>query len=216
MKPGPTIALAAKGEPALCAHCALPVVAGRGRFCCPGCEAVFRFINDAGLDDYYRLRASNPPRPDGAAARESFALYDEPAMRERFVRETITGHAEADLVLEGLTCAALTGDARDVAGRVATELAIDEVEARATPGRKQAYVSALQLRGARVAVVGDGISDAPALAQVRSDAVLLSIRSRISPRRCASRAARGASSARTSPGRSRTTSPSCRSHSPEW
>jgi hypothetical protein len=33
MKQGATVALAAKGEPAICAHCVLPVVAGTGRFC---------------------------------------------------------------------------------------------------------------------------------------------------------------------------------------
>jgi Cu2+-exporting ATPase len=73
--------------------------------------------------------------------------------------------------------------------RVAGRLGIGDVESRATPERKQAYVSALQARGARVAAVGDGINDAPALAQadvsiamgggadlaqVRADAVLLS------------------------------------------
>src|SRR6185369_3980651 len=104
---GAGFALGSAGEAAPCFHCGLPIPAGeRGRFCCPGCEAVSLFISNAGLDDYYRLRETKPARPADASRRESLALYDEPAIRDRFVRESREGTCEADLVLEGLTCAA--------------------------------------------------------------------------------------------------------------
>jgi Cu2+-exporting ATPase len=83
----------------------------------------------------------------------------------------------------------LTGDDAAVAQGIAADLAITRVESRATPERKVAYIRALQIGGARVAMIGDGVNDAPVLAQadvsvamgggadlaqVRADAVLLS------------------------------------------
>jgi Cu2+-exporting ATPase len=100
---------------AACFHCGLPVPAtgapsldtphGRRVFCCVGCEAVSRFIEGAGLDGYYRLRTERAVRPDEDAPREVLALYDQPAMQERFVRRE-AGVLEAELVVEGMTCAA--------------------------------------------------------------------------------------------------------------
>ncbi|MEU6619684.1 heavy metal translocating P-type ATPase [Streptomyces litmocidini] len=57
-----------------------------------------------------------------------------------------------------------TGDAEGPALAVATELGIEEVHARCTPEDKAALVRALRERGHRVAVVGDGVNDAAALA----------------------------------------------------
>jgi Cu2+-exporting ATPase len=59
----------------------------------------------------------------------------------------------------------LSGDGRDVVRRLARELGIERWESQATPAAKRAYVRALQSTGARVAMVGDGINDAPVLAQ---------------------------------------------------
>jgi P-type Cu2+ transporter len=59
----------------------------------------------------------------------------------------------------------LTGDAHQVAHAVARELAIDDVFAEVLPEDKDAAVADLQRRGHRVAVVGDGVNDAPALAR---------------------------------------------------
>lgn len=63
----------------------------------------------------------------------------------------------------GVEVAMLTGDSREVAQAVAAELGIDRVFAEMLPEHKVQKVADLQAQGKRVAVVGDGVNDAPAL-----------------------------------------------------
>jgi P-type Cu2+ transporter len=91
------------------------------------------------------------PVPDAGA----LALEDEvrPESRE----------AVKALHEQGIRVVMITGDARQVADAVAADLGIDEVFAEVLPEDKA--VAELQERGERVAMVGDGVNDAPALAR---------------------------------------------------
>jgi Cu2+-exporting ATPase len=109
--------VAAPPQPSACFHCGLPVPPGSvfrvevggewKNLCCPGCETLARVIVGQGLDDYYRLRESVPERAGdaGDSFNPDLSLYDEPLLQSRFVRE-VEGQPEAELLLEGIRCAA--------------------------------------------------------------------------------------------------------------
>ena len=59
----------------------------------------------------------------------------------------------------------LTGDSRSTAEAVAGKLGIDEVEAEVLPGQKRDVVKRFKANGRKVAMAGDGVNDAPALAE---------------------------------------------------
>lgn len=123
------------------------------------------------------LRAENVDVPaplqagaDAAARRGQAAIYlvqDRVALAVFAVADAIREESrEAIRALHdrGIEVAMLTGDARAVANAVGQELGIDHVFAEVLPEEKAAKVRELQAGGRRVAMVGDGVNDAPALA----------------------------------------------------
>ncbi|GMR20231.1 MAG: heavy metal translocating P-type ATPase [Gammaproteobacteria bacterium] len=82
------------------------------------------------------------------------------------VKET-TPEAIRDLHAAGIEVVMLTGDSRKTAEAVAAKLDIDRVQAEVLPDQKAAVVKQLQDEGRIVAMAGDGINDAPALAQAQ-------------------------------------------------
>jgi Cu+-exporting ATPase len=90
-------------------------------------------------------------------------------LRARLLVEDAVKPTSAEAVRElrglGLTPVLLTGDAEATARRVAAEVGIERVVAEVLPGDKAAEVRRLQEEGEVVAMVGDGVNDAPALAQ---------------------------------------------------
>lgn len=82
------------------------------------------------------------------------------------IRET-TPDAIRELHEEGIRVVMLTGDNRTTASAVAQKLEIDEIIAEVLPGDKAAQIKKLQEEGKFVAMAGDGINDAPALARAQ-------------------------------------------------
>jgi Cu+-exporting ATPase len=76
-----------------------------------------------------------------------------------------TPEAIRDLKQQGLHVVMLTGDNKVVAAAIASQLGLDEFEAEVLPERKSEVIQKLQGQGRIVAMAGDGINDAPALAQ---------------------------------------------------
>ena len=79
--------------------------------------------------------------------------------------KTTTGEAIRALHDDGVKVVMLTGDNRATADVVAKAVGIDRVEADVLPDQKAVVIKRLQAQGERVAMAGDGINDAPALAQ---------------------------------------------------
>ncbi|MEU4498739.1 heavy metal translocating P-type ATPase [Streptomyces sp. NPDC023998] len=119
-----------------------------------------RLLQDAGVELPPALMAA-----DGRTA--VFVARDGKALGVLTVADTVKGtSAEAVERLRALslTPVLLTGDSRAVAESVAAEVGIDEVYAEVTPEEKVAVVRRLQAQGRSVAMVGDGVNDAAALA----------------------------------------------------
>ncbi len=82
------------------------------------------------------------------------------------IKETTPGAIQA-LHAEGLNIVMLTGDSETTARAVAKKLGLDQVIAGVLPDQKAEKVKALQNEGRQVAMAGDGVNDAPALAQAQ-------------------------------------------------
>lgn len=121
-----------------------------------------------------RSLQSEPPADlrafaDRAASRGQSAIYlveDKNVIAAFAVADQIrpeSREAIARLHEQGVEVVMLTGDARAVADAVAQDLGIDTVFAEVLPEQKSAKIKELQAQGKRVAMVGDGVNDAPAL-----------------------------------------------------
>jgi len=124
-----------------------------------------RFLEDNGIATAALAARAEDLRRDGATAifvgvggqlAGAFAIADP-------IKQT-TPEALAALRGEGLHVVMLTGDNRTTAEAVAARLGIAEVEAEVLPDRKSAVVARLRAEGRVVAMAGDGVNDAPALA----------------------------------------------------
>jgi len=78
-----------------------------------------------------------------------------------------TPEALKALKAEGLHIVMMTGDSKATAQAVANQLGIEDIEAEVLPERKSEVVRQLQAQGRKVAMAGDGVNDAPALAQAQ-------------------------------------------------
>ena len=128
------------------------VVADRGGACDPDC---YRGATMTRADGTYTVGVIGPTGP---------ATYDYSLGVADPIKKT-TAEAVRELRSDGVRLVMLTGDTRTTALAVATELGIDDVIADVLPADKVRTVRQLQEQGRIVAMAGDGVNDAPALAQ---------------------------------------------------
>ncbi|WGD32489.1 heavy metal translocating P-type ATPase [Ancylobacter sp. WKF20] len=123
------------------------------------------FLNELGIDPVPLTVQADELRREGASAilmaingklAAALAIADP-------IKAT-TPQALSDLAAEGIRVVMLTGDNRTTAEAVARRLGITEIEAEVAPDQKAAVVARLKAEGRVVAMAGDGVNDAPALA----------------------------------------------------
>ena len=120
-----------------------------------------RMIDELGVADPL-------PDSDNRAATRLFVVRDGVVVGALELADEVrpeSAQAVEALHAMGIKVAMLTGDASGVAEQVAGELGVDTVLAQVRPEEKSARIADLQQAGQRVAMVGDGVNDAPALAQ---------------------------------------------------
>lgn len=123
------------------------------------------FLKESGIDPGLLEIQADDLRSNGATA--IFIGIDAHAAGVLAIADAIkptTSEAVAALQREGIRIVMLTGDNRTTAEAVATNLGIDDVEAEVLPDQKSAVVTRLKTKGRVVAMAGDGVNDAPALA----------------------------------------------------
>ncbi|MET3667476.1 copper-translocating P-type ATPase [Caulobacter sp. 1776] len=124
-----------------------------------------RFLDELGVSTDVLAGEADALRREGATA--IFVAVDQAVAAVLAIADPIkptTRNAVAALRDQGVRIVMLTGDNRTTAQAVARGLGIDEVEADVLPEEKAAVVKKLRAEGRRVAMAGDGVNDAPALA----------------------------------------------------
>jgi Cu+-exporting ATPase len=125
-----------------------------------------RLLDELGIDPGALAARAESLRSAGQTA--MFVAVDGAAAGLLAVADPIkptTPEAIRRLHEDGLRIVMLSGDSRTTAAAVAAQLGIDEVIAEVLPDEKAAHVRRLQAEGRTVAMAGDGVNDAPALAQ---------------------------------------------------
>jgi len=124
-----------------------------------------KFLNELNIDTAPLAARADTLRRDGATA--IFISIDGQASGILAIADPVkatTPAALAALKTEGIRVVMLTGDNRTTADAVGRRLGMDEVEAEVLPDQKSAVVEKLRKDGRVVAMAGDGVNDAPALA----------------------------------------------------
>ncbi len=127
-----------------------------------------KLLESLGIDPGELVKQANVQRGEGQTV--MLLAIDSKAAGLIGVADPIkesTPEAIRDLHKEGIAVVMLTGDSRKTAEAVAAKLNIDKVQAEVLPDQKAAVVKELQAEGKIVAMAGDGINDAPALAQAQ-------------------------------------------------
>ncbi|WP_305367255.1 heavy metal translocating P-type ATPase [Sphingomonas sp. YR710] len=123
------------------------------------------FLKENGIDTGTMEAQANDLRRDGATA--IFIRVDARVAGIFAIADAIkptTAEAIAALRKDGIRIVMLTGDNRVTAEAVGKKLGIDDIEAEVQPDQKSAVVARLKVEGRIVAMAGDGVNDAPALA----------------------------------------------------
>jgi Cu+-exporting ATPase len=125
-------------------------------------------LSEHGIESSALAQETDPLRKRGQTV--MFVAIDGQAAGAIGVADPVkasTPEAVRMLHQEGLRLVMMTGDNRATAAAVAGQLGIDEFEAEVLPEQKAAKIAALQAHGRCVAMAGDGVNDAPALARAQ-------------------------------------------------
>jgi len=123
------------------------------------------FLEESGIDTSAQADGAETLRQDGATA--IFVARDRKILGTIGIADPVKATSAAVIAAlrkEGVRVVMLTGDNRTTAEAIARRLAIDEIEAEVLPERKGEVVLRLRKEGRVVAMAGDGVNDAPALA----------------------------------------------------
>jgi Cu+-exporting ATPase len=127
-----------------------------------------KLVEELGADASVAKGRAEPLRSEGQTV--MFVVVDQGIAGLIGVSDPIKGSARdaiEGLHREGIRVIVVTGDSRSTAEAVARKLQVDEVRAEVLPDQKAKIVQELQAQGRVVAMAGDGINDAPALAQAQ-------------------------------------------------